>query len=478
LPLPLLVKTNATRLCLLASPFLLAGCMSTDPGPAFSDVQQTVGARTGQKIAWRQNSAEDRAADAAVAELLKRELTVNAAVQIALLNNPSLQATYEEIGISQADLVQAGLLKNPEFTNFTRFPDSGPSAADIELSVVQDFLDLFTLPLRKNVAETQLQQTKLQVGNDVLNLVADVKEAYYTMQAHQQLLHGLDLVLELNQTSADLAQQQSQAGTLNELDTEKQTVLYTQSRADVAQTQVDIDTDREKLNRLLGLSGSQIDWKIAGELPPVPARKFSVPQLETLALSQRLDVAAARTQVDKLKQSLGYTSATRFTPGGINVGGDTERNPDRTRVTGPTVDLQLPIFDQGQAQVAKAQDQFRQAHAQLNAAEVNARSEVREASHRLQAAQDLANLYNTTLLPQRRKILDLAQVQYNSMLKGAYDLLEAKEHEIDAERAAIEATRDYWVARAALERSVGGSLKPTSDRDTVAAEPITKPNQD
>ena len=313
-----------------------------DPGPSFSDVQQTVQASTGDKIAWRQNSEEDRDMEKVVDRLLARTMTADKAVQVALLNNPTLQAIYEEIGISQADLVQAGLLKNPEFTNLTRFPDQGASAADVELSVAQDFLDLFTLPLRKKVAETQLEQTKLEVGDAVLNLAADVKEAFYTLQSRQQLLQRLERLVDVNQTGAELAAQQNQAGTLNELETEKQGVLYNQSKADLSQVRVEIDADREKLNRLMGLSGHQLDWKSADKLPKIPEKKFSVAQVESLAMAQRLDVAA--------------------------------------------------------------------------------------------------------------------QQQYNYMLKGTYDLLEAKQHEIEAERSSIEASRDYWVARAALERAVGGSL--------------------
>jgi cobalt-zinc-cadmium efflux system outer membrane protein len=452
-------KAYALLLPLTPLGLLLAGCASVDPGPAFSDVQKTVEARTGQRIAWNQNSDQDRAASAAVDRLLKRSLTADDAVQVALLNNPNLQATYEEIGISQADLVQAGLLKNPEFSNITRFPSGTPDGlADVEISVAQDFLDLFTLPLRQKVAAAQLEQTKLQVGNAVLNLVSDVKEAYYTLQARQQLLHGLEQVQEINQTSADLAAQQNKAGTLNELETEKMTVLYTQSKADIGQTQVEIDADREKLNRLMGLSGVQIDWTIADELPEIPATRFSQQQLESLALANRLDVASARAQVAKLEQAFGLTKATRFSPGGIMVGGDTEKNPDGSRVTGPTINLQVPIFDQGQAQVAKAQDQLRQAQAQLQAAEVDARADVREARHQVMAAQDLAIFYEKTLLPQRAKILHLAQQQYNFMLKGAYDLLDAKQRVIEAQRSSIEAQRDYWIARTALDRAVGGSL--------------------
>ena len=89
--------------------------------------------------------------------------------------------------------------------------------------MTQDFLDLITMPLRRKMAAAQLEQTKLEVGNAVLNLAAEVKEAYYTLQARQQLLRGLEEALAVNQASGNLAQQQNAAGTLNEYETERQT---------------------------------------------------------------------------------------------------------------------------------------------------------------------------------------------------------------------------------------------------------------
>ena len=236
----------------------------------------------------------------------------------------------------------------------------------------------------------------------------------------------------------------------------------TQSKADVAQTRVAIDFDREKLNRLMGLAGDRLGWTVAGDLPKIPSRHFSEEELETMAMRNRLDVGAARLQVAKLEQVDSLTKATRFAPGGISVGGDTEKNPDGSRVTGPEINLQVPVFDQGQAHVAEAEGQLRQARQQLQADEINARADVRDAHRRVTAARELADLYQDTLLPQRLKMLDLAQQQYNFMLKGAYDLFDAKQRVIEARRSTLEAQRDYWIARTALEQAVGGSLHATS----------------
>ncbi len=438
---------------------LFTGCASVNPSPDFADVAQVAHDHTGQKIEWIQHDREDHEVADAVSALLKRPLTIDGAVQIALLNNQGLQATYEDIGVSQAELVQAGLLKNPTFSGVFRFPDRPPSAADIELSVAQDFLDLFTLPLRKKVAAAELEQTKLKVGNEIVNMASEVKEAFYTLQAEEELVRRLNLVLNLNQNGAELAQEQRKAGNVDELDEQNQEMVLNENKAEVMQAQTEIIADREKLTRLMGLWGAATEWKVADQLPEVPALLPPVDRLEALAMKQRLDVAAARHEVEKLRQAVALIGGTRYLPGGVMLGGDTESNPDHSRVTGPTLDIQLPIFDQGQAQVAKAVALERQAEAKLRELTVNARSEARESRARLQAAHDLAQFYRNVMLPQRMKILQLAQQQYNFMLKGTYDLLQAKELELETERSSIGAARSYWIAHADMERAVGGTLR-------------------
>src|SRR5882724_10468828 len=101
------------------------GCSSVRPDAAFLDGQRSVGARTGQNLQWIRDPATNEKVEQTVHGLLEKDLTVDAAVQIALFNNRSLQATFEELGISQADLVQAGLLKTPQFAASFRFPEIG-----------------------------------------------------------------------------------------------------------------------------------------------------------------------------------------------------------------------------------------------------------------------------------------------------------------------------------------------------------------
>ena len=128
------------------------------------------------------------------------------------------------------------------------------------------------------------------------------------------------------------------------------------------------------------------------------------------------------------------------------------------RVTGPSLALQLPIFDTGRASIARLEAEYRRSQRLLEALAVAARSEVREARDLVVAWRDMAQYYRSVMLPQRVQILDLTLRHYNMMLKGAYDLLLAKQSEVATERAYIEAWRDYWIARTELEQAVGGRL--------------------
>lgn len=405
----------------------------------------------------------------AVTALLRDDLTVDRAVQVALLNNPSLQATFEEIGLSQAELTQASLIENPEFSGFSRHARH-VSGANVELSLVQNVFDVFIQPLRKKVAAATLEQTKLRVANDVLSLAAEVKEAFFTLQARQQLVTRLRLILDLTETAANFARRQHEAGTIGDLYLENQLALHRQSEADVARTEADVRAEREGLNRLLGLWGANTTWRIADELPAVPETEVPLEGLESLAVARRQDLQAARWGVDLVGRALALKRKTRFFPVGIEVGINTEKDITGERVTGPELSLQLPIFDTGKAKVARLQAEHRRAQRQLEALAVNARSEVREARDRMLAARDLATYCRLVLLPQRLRILDLTMRHYNLMFKGAYDLLLAKQAEVEAEKAYLEAWRDYWVSRARLEKALGGALPPAQETQAPASE--------
>lgn len=96
--------------------------------------------------------------------------------------------------------------------------------------------------------------------------------------------------------------------------------------------------------------------------------------------------------------------------------------------------------------------------------DLEVRSDVRRALHQLQTARALYSQITTTLLPQRQKILGETLLQYNAMQVSNFMLLQAKADEVEAQKAQVEALRDYWIARAELERATGGSLTASTGK--------------
>jgi cobalt-zinc-cadmium efflux system outer membrane protein len=416
-------------------------------------LQATIRQRTGHDIEWRADSATEQSAASAVHALLRRPLTADTAVAIALLNNRELQATFEQIGIADADMIEAGLLKNPVFEGSPRFPDSPPSAADVELSIAQDFLDLIMLPLRKKIARQKLARTQLLVGDAVLKLAADTKTAFYQLQAAEQLLAAAKTYDEASAAAAQVAVRQQQAGTISDMDLANQQAASSQSQLDIMGAEIEVQADREKLDRLMSLAEDH--WTASDQLPPLPPEDPLAQKLEALALSQRLDLAATEAEWAGIVQALGISRTYRYI-GVVELGVDTENQTDNQRITGPTLRLELPIFNHGQGRIARLQAQLRQVERTLEAQAIDIRSETREASERTAAERRIVLFYRDQALPERKRVLDLTTTQYNSMLKGDYDLLIAEQNELTAQRGYIGALRDYWIARADLERATGG----------------------
>ncbi len=447
------------RLLLFASvAWLMLGCGKVNPRPAMAEVGDIVRGRSGHSVEWVEDPAEFEKRREAVSALLQEPLTTETAVQIGILNNRNLQAALEEISIAQADLVQAGLVSNPSFGLGILFARSSEHVDKQEFSLTQDLLDFALLSPRKKIAVNNLERTKLRVETELLDFIAEVKRTFYSLQSMVQLGNRLELILEINEAGADLAQKQFEAGTLNELDLANQQALYQESKASLAQARIQMQRYQEHVNGLLGLWGDLAEWEVVEQLPPILEEELSLTQWETVALERRLDLAASRLGINVLRKALSLRKKTRFFPVGIEFGVAHEREPENIRVTGPTLQIGLPIFDVGRASVARLESQIRQSERQLEALITGVRAEVREAAQWLLSSRKLAQYYRETLLPQRVRILDLTQRQYNMMLKGTYDLLLAKQSQVSTERDYVEVWRDYWLARTRLERAVGGTL--------------------
>ena len=190
---------------------LLAGCASLDSPARFEPVQTQTRALTGNELRWARTPEDRRAIDARVAELLKEPLTVNSAVQLALFQRPGLQARLHELGIADAELVQASRAPNPGVS--LTFWRSG----EWEGSLVVDLLRLLRLTPERELAQAHVKQVQLETVQAVLQTAASAERTYWQHMAARQMLEQAERMQEAANAAAELARRAEAAGNFSAL---------------------------------------------------------------------------------------------------------------------------------------------------------------------------------------------------------------------------------------------------------------------
>ena len=448
------------------------GCRNPTKEAAFRDIQGDVSNRIGLAVRWNSQSQDDRSVDAAVNTLLAHPLSAEESVQIALLNNRHLQARFEDLGIAQADLVQAGLLKNPVFDVGVRFPDRSPLGTYLDIGVAEDFLDIALLPARKKLAEVRFEEAKAEIVAEVLAVASDTRDAFVSYQASSQMLQLSRTAAEAGEASLEAAKRMRDAGNMDDLTFTQERENAVRARIELADAEEMEAQAREKATDQMGLIAPQTEWT-ASALDPIPEENPEPRNLESLAMRSRPDVAAARREIEAQSRMLGLTADFRFFSS-ADLGAEFERETDGQWRIGPSLSLPVPLFDLGDAKVSRAQAMLRQSEEQCLALIVDVQSQVRAAQQQMHDARVKAILYREELLPIENDLLHQTELRYNGMLAGVFQLLDAKRQQVDAEREYIDALKDYWIARSELERAVGGRFDgdiPTTQPQTAGGAP-------
>ena len=467
---------------------LLAGCAAVEPQEDYARVKQHVTEATGQERLYR---PED---DALVLErvegLTEDGITAAEAVEICLLNNPALQAAFMDVGMARADAVQAGLFSNP-FVGFSVMPPDGGGLANIQASIAQNIAELWQIPLRKRAAERSLDAAIVSLAGMASQLAADAKGAYYAAVGTDERLRIARENLDIANNLLELTVARQQAGAANELEVNLSRSVAVDSQISVERERLSAANARRKLAALLGLVGDANALVLNDALPGDYPDTQSAQALVSLAKSSRLDLQAAQQAVASAEAQLAYETrrvfpvvqmgaqlerSERSRQGGRDVLADTARasiangrltapsiQPRSERrlqggqdlILGPTLGVELPIFDQNQAQIAKARYALQQADKTLDALDRTVTQEVRNAVDRAMTAWRLMRMYRDNSIPLAQGNLDLSREAYRAGRASFLSVLEAQRFFLETRRGYVQASQTAATMIPELERTIG-----------------------
>lgn len=438
---------------LMLPALFLTGCASLSADAGYGETAKLAAQRLGQPVQFLQGADSS----AQIQALLAQPLTADAAVKLALLNNSGLKASLTELGIAEAELVQAGRLRNPSL-GFGRV--SGGGEAEIDRSVMFDLAGLLTMPQRRRMEQHRFEQSKYSVASRALQLAADTRSAYFTAVAAVQTLEFAEQVAQAAQASGQLAERMAKAGNWSRLDQAREQAFQHEATTQLIRARHDALVSREALLRLLGMASDSTALVLPARLPELPAQALAISDAEAQALNSRLDVLAARQASAASAEALGLSRTSSF----VNVfelGYADKRSTGSARQRGYEVSLELPLFDWGDARRAGAQAAYMQTVHHAADVAVQARSQVRVAYSAYQNQYEIARHYQDQVVPLRKQIANEVLLRYNGMLASVFELLADAREQLVAVNGAIVAQRDFWIAETSLQAAIHGGGNET-----------------
>ena len=444
----------------LACAAALAGCASLSPDGGSAGIQDQTSSSlkaygiTDAKLA----TAPTAQTQDTVKAMLAAPLTMDNAVRIALLNNPSLAASMAQLRISETDRVQAATLPNPHFS-FMRAVEG--DKVMLERAIGLNIMGIIALPWRSQWQGQQHELAQLQAAQEVIRLAADTRKAWISAVAAQQSAQYAAQAKLAAEAAGELARRLARVGNWSKLNQAKEQAMLLDAATMQAKAENTAFSEREKLIRLMGLWGEQLQFKLPDRLPDLPKEVRDAQGIEAQALSQRLDVRAAAMQTEYVAKSLGLVRASGFL-NALDLKLIRETTTDQTtgdkeRLRGWELELPIPIFDWGGAANARAQATYLQSVAQVRKSAITARSEAREAWHSYRTAHDIAKHYRDEIVPLRKFINDETLLRYNGMLIGVFELLSDTRTNILTVSASIDALRDFWLIETDLQTALTGT---------------------
>jgi cobalt-zinc-cadmium efflux system outer membrane protein len=414
-----------------------------------------VAAQVPAPLEWRLDAGADRDARQRAEAMLVGGLTLEEAIHVAFLASPELQVELEKLEISRAEFVAATAAPNPVVVVGSRQPNGSLSSfypdRTISVGVLESVIDLIKMPGRRAAARRDLQRARYEAANSAVRLAAEVAQAWIDYSAALQLSalreqsSAIRIVAYENMRAArDAGNEVSE----DAIESERMDLLS--ENADGIRARLEVARTRADLAQRLGITAWRDDWTVAVGLPVLPDADPDPAAVEQSALARRLDLLAANETIEARLRVLA--NQRRF--GWLNqldLGVFREQVTGGTTFTGPTVVVEVPVFNQRFAELLEADARLRTEYRNLEVAQLSARAEIRRHAAEMAAARQLDEQLEREILPsQRRRQAAPAGGDPDDpgRLGQRLDL-------ISSESARIVCLRDYWRARSAMSLAAG-----------------------
>jgi outer membrane protein TolC len=478
----MMVSLKIKLISTLVLPIFATGCVSTgysakDAG--FASASAKSSEATGKQTVWVQNRQQaEQTRERVKALMAKKTIDVETAVQVALLNNKGLQASYADLGDSAADAWQTKLSVLPSFSvGLSGIGTPGLEAYRVlEGAIAANILALATYDKNIKLAETRFRQAQLNAALETISLASETRRAWINAVAAWENVVYLNQAKVAADAASELAKKIGEAGSMAKADQAREHVFYAELTGETAKARLEAKLAKEELIRLMGLSGSDINFQIPNRLPSLPKGLIKRDDIEAEAIQKRMDLQVARLELDATAQSYKLEDVTRFVTD-IELVGTLEQEREledgkihRSISKTASLEFTIPIFDSGQARMRKGELAYMRAANQLAEKAVNIRSEARSAYVAYRSNYDIARHYRNSVLPLRSAIEEQSLLTYNGMITSTFELIADTREKIDSTILAVNAKRDFWLAEANLAPVIyGGSTGSASAETEVAS---------
>jgi outer membrane protein TolC len=477
-----MITRHVRVLSAIVFPLVAAGCVATDyaaKDAGFMNASAKSSEATGKQTVWVQNRQQSQVVRDHVKALMARKtIDVETAVQVALLNNKGLQASYADLGDSAADAWQTQLSVFPTFSvGLTGIATPGLEAYRVlEGAIAANILALATYDKNIKLADTRFRQAQLNAAIATISLAAETRRAWINAVAAWENVAYLNQAKVAADAASELAKKIGEAGSMPKADQAREHVFYAELTGETAKARLEAKLAKEELVRLMGLSGSDIDFQIPNRLPPLPKALIKRDDIEAESIHKRMDLQVARLELQATAQSYKLEDVTRIVTD-IELVGTYEKERERedgkilsdvSKTAG--LEFRIPIFDSGQARLRKGELAYMRAANQLAELAVNTRSQARSAYLAYKSNYDIARHYRNNVLPLRNAIEEQSLLTYNGMITSTFELIADTREKIDSTILAVNAKRDFWLAEANLAPVIyGGSTGSASAEAEVAS---------